>query len=274
MLRRKCHIFDLTKVSSIDYVTTWRYQRSAVENIHLSKFTSDPYPDCLILMQDPCVYTLGKGGTPANIKFNTLSKDSAVYRVSRGGEVTWHGPGQLVAYPIVDLTRHKKDLRWYINKLEECVIRALRSYGIEGGRSDVNPGVWVGRRKICAVGVAASRWITMHGLALNITCDLSAYANIIPCGISPDIGGVTSIITEAPALTNSDCGAMTEVGQRQHAENVFFERVKRSFIDIFVDEFQFDREDRSHSELQRILLSSSCDIQNEELQAVHRESPV
>ena len=148
-----------------------------------------------------------RGGTIDNIKFPRSNTESTrdiigsrpeVYRISRGGEVTWHGPGQLVAYPLLNLAHpwHKKDLRWYVHQLEETVIQTLAKVGILGERSCVNPGVWVGRRKIAAIGISASRWITMHGIALNISCDLSMYETIIPCGILPAQGGVTSINEE------------------------------------------------------------------------------
>lgn len=239
-----------------------------MEYIHISKSNNKPYPDCVILVEHPSVYTLGRGGTPENIKFNTMSKDSRVYRVSRGGEVTWHGPGQLVAYPIIDLTEHKKDLRWYITKLEESVIRTLHSCGIVGGRSDVNPGVWIGNRKVCAVGVAASRWITMHGLALNVTCDLSPYNSIVPCGISPDIGGVTSMAAEVSVLPAEKRWCGNEINEHSPKERLFYLQVKARLTEYFMDEFNFEGEHSSVTELDRLLTASSVDIQNDELQVV------
>jgi lipoate-protein ligase B len=108
--------------------------------------------------------------------------------------VTYHGPGQLVVYPILDLSRHKKDLHWYVRTVEETVIETLRSFGVRGERSSVNSGVWVGNDKICAVGISASRWLTMHGGSLNISCDLKMFEQIVPCGITEQNRGVTSVL--------------------------------------------------------------------------------
>ena len=172
-----------------------------------------------------------RGATIDNIKFLQKEKEDdngearaacnpEVYRVSRGGEVTWHGPGQLVAYPLINLANpwHKKDLRWYVYQLEETIIQTLDKIGMKGERSPINPGVWVGQEKVAAVGIGASRWITMHGVSLNISCDLSMYKNIIPCGIMPEVGGVSSI--------NKLLGS---VGNNEH--NV--ENIKNHFLDSF-----------------------------------------
>ena len=111
-----------------------------------------------------------------------------VVRTGRGGQVTWHGPGQLVGYPIVDLRRHRTDVRWYVGRLEDTLVGALADLGIEAGRRDGHPGVWVGRRetsrKIASIGVAIRRWVTWHGFALNVAPDLAAFAAITPCGIA------------------------------------------------------------------------------------------
>jgi lipoyl(octanoyl) transferase len=264
---RKCRIFDLTKLSPADYPQTWRYQKCLVDNLHLSKSTANVAPDSLMLVEYAGVYTLGKAGTTNNLKFKPSEFDGKVYRVSRGGEVTWHGPGQLVAYPIIDLNRHKKDLRWYIRTLEEVIIRTLRVYGIEGIRSDINPGVWVDTRKICAVGVSASRWITMHGLALNITSDLSPYSDIIPCGISPEMGGVCSMLSEQPRLLAQQSPVSIDVAASQR--NKLFNDVKSTFVEMFLEEFALDRIDvRGEADLQILLSSANEDIRNEELEQI------
>ena len=104
-----------------------------------------------------------------------------------------YGPGQIVCYPLLDLHNHKKDLHWYTNKLEELVIETLKEFGIQGERSEVNTGVWIGMNKICAIGVTASRWVTMHGLALNVTCDVVNYERIVPCGIKEKDRGVCRV---------------------------------------------------------------------------------
>jgi lipoate-protein ligase B len=147
------------------------------------KKTGDSPEDALILTEHESVYTLGKGATMENLRHELSSYDS-VYRVERGGEVTWHGPGMLMIYPVMNLNRHQRSLRWYVTSLEEVVIRALSTLGIRGERSHVNNGVWVGDNKIAAVGISVSSWITMHGIALNIDCDLSKFKTIVPCGIA------------------------------------------------------------------------------------------
>lgn len=155
--------------------------------------------DFVILTEHKSVYTLGRGGNLDNVSFlkNKSDPSHQIYRIERGGDVTWHGPGQFVAYPILDLTHYKKDLRWYVRTLEQTVIDSLSSFGINSERSDINSGVWIdGKDKICAVGIAASRWATMHGIGLNISNDLNYFRNIIPCGISLDGVGVTSLYQE------------------------------------------------------------------------------
>lgn len=184
------------------YEQAWKYQKLLSEHIHKCRKTV-PYHDALLLVEHPRILTLGRGATTDNLKFE-WSVDSQitrkgvgltppdVVRIERGGEVTYHGPGQLVAYPIFDLYNHKKDLHWYTMSLEETVIELLRrNYGINAGRNDVNTGVWVEQNKIAAVGVTASRWITMHGLALNVTTNMQDFDFIVPCGITePDTGVV------------------------------------------------------------------------------------
>lgn len=138
-----------------------------------------------------------------NLKFEVGAEGAAdVIRVERGGEVTWHGPGQLVVYPILDLDNHKRDLHWYTSQLEESVIRLLREeYSVESGRNDVNTGVWVQKNKIAAVGVTASRWITMHGISLNVNPTMADFNLIVPCGITEAGFGVCSLHQLAAVAT-------------------------------------------------------------------------
>ncbi len=146
----------------------------------------------LLFCEHPHVYTLGKSGHMENLLVNdTRLQELGVsfYKTNRGGDITYHGPGQLVAYPILDLEQYYTDLGKYMRNLEEAVIRTIARYGIEGGRLQGSTGVWLdadnaNARKICAMGVRSSRWITMHGLALNINSDLKYFGYIIPCGIS------------------------------------------------------------------------------------------
>lgn len=140
--------------------------------------------DSLILLQHEPVLTLGTASTVDNILTPLERLPFDVVRTTRGGEVTYHGPGQLVAYPILDLQQsHTADLHWYLRTLEQVVIGALGDLGVRAGRVDGLTGVWVGERKLCAIGVKVSRWVTMHGLALNVRTDLADFRHIVPCGV-------------------------------------------------------------------------------------------
>jgi lipoyl(octanoyl) transferase len=148
----------------------------------------------LLMVEHPPVYTLGKSGHIENVLIdeeNMREKGIQLFRTNRGGDITFHGPGQLVGYPILDLERFQADIGWYLRSLEEVTIVVLAGYGIRGERSPGETGVWIepgikGReRKICAIGVRCSRWVTMHGFALNVNTDLGYFGNIVPCGI-PD----------------------------------------------------------------------------------------
>ena len=139
--------------------------------------------DCLLLLEHPPVYTLGRGADPRFVTAGTAG-DIPVVRTSRGGQVTYHGPGQLVGYPILDLRMHRQDVRWYVHELEQTLIDALGTFGIAGGRAPGLPGVWIdGRRKIASIGIAIRRWVSWHGFAVNVSPDLDGFAGITPCGI-------------------------------------------------------------------------------------------
>ena len=140
--------------------------------------------DVLILLEHPPVYTLGQGATLEFVKFDPMVTNWEVHRVERGGEVTYHCPGQLVGYPILNLRRYQQDLHWYLRQLEEVLIRALGVWGLHGDRFPGLTGVWVEGRKVAAIGIKVSRWITMHGFALNVCPDLQGFKEIVPCGIS------------------------------------------------------------------------------------------
>jgi lipoyl(octanoyl) transferase len=170
--------------------------------------------DALLLLEHPAVYTLGRGADPRFLG-RGADGDVPVVRSNRGGQVTWHGPGQLVGYPIVDLRGHRQDVRWYVREVEQVLIDALATIGIEAGRVDGLPGVWVdGRRKkrckIASVGIAIRRWVTWHGFALNVAPDLGGFAAITPCGIdgvqmtsvareggTPEMDAVTDVVLAA-----------------------------------------------------------------------------
>jgi lipoyl(octanoyl) transferase len=180
-----------------DYKTTWEYQEELFNEVVNLKIqnrregTSFDTPNFLIFVEHPHVYTLGKSGDLENLLLNEKqieSKGATFYKINRGGDITYHGPGQIVGYPILDLDNFFTDIHKYLRFLEESIILTLREYGLESGRSEGETGVWLGvgtpfARKICALGVRASRWVTMHGFALNVNVDLGYFDNIIPCGI-------------------------------------------------------------------------------------------
>ena len=153
--------------------------------------------DVLLLVEHPPVVTLGRGSKEKNLVASPeflQSKGVEVFEVERGGDVTFHGPGQLVGYPIIDLKRHRQDLHWYLRKIEEALINCLADYGIHAERNPAFTGVWTHGRKIASIGVHARDWVTWHGFALNVTTDLSYFDLIIPCGIDGVV--MTSIARE------------------------------------------------------------------------------
>ena len=149
--------------------------------------------DCLLLVEHEPVYTLGKNADPNHL-LQSRDKSINVYNIERGGDITFHGPGQLVVYPILNLAHYKKSISWYMRALEQLIINVLEKLEIKGNRVKGYTGVWVGDKKIAAQGVRLSRWVTMHGFSINVNTDLSFYDGIIPCGIFDH--GVTSIEKE------------------------------------------------------------------------------
>ncbi len=162
------------------YSLAWAHQRSLVA----ARIANPDLPDVLLLLEHPPVYTLGSGSDIKFIKFNLDKTDKEVYRIERGGEVTYHCPGQLVGYPILNLRYYQQDLHWYLRQLEEVILQTIAIYGLSGERIAGLTGVWVEGYKIAAIGIKVSRWITYHGFALNVCPDLSGFAEIIPCGIA------------------------------------------------------------------------------------------
>ena len=153
--------------------------------------------DVLILLEHPPVYTLGQGASLEFLKFDLDKSNWDVYRVERGGEVTYHCPGALVAYPILNLQHYRKDLHWYLRQLEEVLIQVLAVYGLKGERYPGLTGVWLQGIKVAAIGIKVSRWITMHGFALNVCPDLTGFERIVPCGISDKpVGSLAQWIPE------------------------------------------------------------------------------
>jgi lipoate-protein ligase B len=176
--KRRGYLID---IDLIDYQRSWDFQREFVA----TKVKSD-IPDVLILLEHNPVITLGRRGNRQHILASRevlTAEGIRVYHVERGGEVTYHGPGQIVGYPILNLRNWRRDVSWYIFNLEEVLIRALGDFGIEGTRNSLNRGVWVGDSKIGSIGVAIRRWTTYHGLSLNVSPNMTHYDFITPCGL-------------------------------------------------------------------------------------------
>ena len=194
-MNKKVHFEDL---GLIDYKKCWDYQEALFANILAIKSANRKQGKTyatvnhLLFCEHPHVYTLGKSGDKKNLLANEDSlkkRGIALHKINRGGDITYHGPGQIVGYPILDLENFFTDIHKYLRLLEEAVILTLKEYGLEAERSKGETGVWfdVGTkkaRKICAFGVKNSRWVTMHGLALNVNSNLSYFENIVPCGIA------------------------------------------------------------------------------------------
>ncbi len=155
--------------------------------------------DLLLLVEHPSVYTLGRGADAHFLKPEAYLTGWAIHRVERGGEVTYHCPGQLVGYPILNLQRYQPDLHWYLRQLEEVSIQVLAKFGLQGDRIPGLTGVWIGDRKVTAIGIKVSRWITMHGFALNVCPDLTGFEYIVPCGIADR--SVGSLAQFLPGIT-------------------------------------------------------------------------
>lgn len=193
-MNKAVHLQDL---GIQDYNETWQYQETLFKDIVDLKIrnrreeTNFETPNYLLFVEHPHVYTLGKSGDLSNLLLSEKqleAKGATFYKINRGGDITYHGPGQIVGYPILDLENFFTDIHKYLRYLEEAIILTLADYGLKSARSEGETGVWLDvgtpfARKICAMGVRASRWVTMHGLALNVNVDLGYFDNIIPCGI-------------------------------------------------------------------------------------------
>lgn len=195
-----------TDLGLMDYKEAWDYQEELFRQVvdiklaNRAQTIEQPTPNYLLFCQHPHVFTLGKSGSMDHLLVNNEEldrKEASFYKINRGGDITYHGPGQLVAYPIFDLDNFFTDIHRYVRFLEESVIRTCADYGITAGRIEGLTGVWLTDglpRKICAIGVKSSRWVTMHGLAMNVNTDLSYFGNIVPCGIEDK--AVTSLQQE------------------------------------------------------------------------------
>ena len=195
-------------LGTMDYKEAWDFQQNLFDEIvqikkeNRKNNTNLKTPNYFLFVEHPHVYTLGKSGNLSNLLIdeNQLkNKNASFYKINRGGDITYHGPGQIVGYPILDLENFFTDIHKYLRFLEQTVIQTLDNFGIKGERNDGKTGVWIDidtpfPKKICAMGVRASRWVTMHGFALNVNVDLDYFNNIIPCGLTDNV--VTSVNKE------------------------------------------------------------------------------
>jgi lipoyl(octanoyl) transferase len=230
-MNKKIKLQDL---GNKDYKDTWDYQEQLFKEIVEVKIQNrreeknDETSNYFLFVEHPHVYTLGKSGDISNLLLSEKqleAKGATFYKINRGGDITYHGPGQIVGYPILDLENFFTDIHKYLRFLEEVIILTLAEYNIIGTRSEGETGVWLGvgtpfARKICAMGVRASRWVTMHGFALNVNADLGYFDNIIPCGIKGK--AVTSL--------------HVELGKQIDEEEVK-EKILKHFSKLFETEF-------------------------------------
>ncbi|GEP49356.1 octanoyltransferase [Flavobacterium noncentrifugens] len=225
----------LQDLGSKGYQETWDYQETLFKDVVDLKIRNrreevdHETPNYLLFVEHPHVYTLGKSGDLSNLLLSEKqleAKGATFYKINRGGDITYHGPGQIVGYPILDLENFFTDIHKYLRFLEEAIILTLAEYGLQTSRSSGETGVWLDvgtpfARKICAMGVRASRWVTMHGFALNVNVDLGYFDNIIPCGIRGK--AVTSLNVELGVETvDAD-----EVKQK----------IQKHFLQLFEAEF-------------------------------------
>ena len=218
-------LLHVEQVGLVDYAAGLELQRERV-----AQRKAGAIPDTLVLLEHPHVYTLGRNARPENMLVSAewlASRGAQVFHTDRGGDVTYHGPGQLVGYPILDLTQHRRDISWYMRSLEEVFIRTAHDFGIQAGRSEGAAGVWVGNDKLVAMGVHLSRWITSHGFALNVNTDLRYFEWIVPCGLHGK--GVTSL-----AKLLGHPVEMEEVAERvvEHFREAFGFKAVLGFIKI------------------------------------------
>ena len=184
----------------IDYQKAWDLQHTLFE-----KRRANSIDDTLLLLEHPHTYTFGKSSDKSNLLLDDSElkrRNISLYDIDRGGDITYHGPGQLVGYAILDLKNWEQDTHKYLRALEEVIIQTLSEFGIEAIRDEEHTGVWVNDKKICAIGIKVSRWISMHGFALNVNTDMDLFNGIVPCGIEEK--GVTSLSEELNKKCNID----------------------------------------------------------------------
>lgn len=179
------------------YGKAWEIQKQ----LHTERLTGK-IPDTLILVEHPHVYTLGKNADARHLiatQEYLKNRGIELFHVDRGGDITYHGPGQLVGYPIFDLRDHRQSIAWYVNAVEEVLIKALAGFNIQAKRIKGLTGIWIDDKKIAAIGMRVARWVTMHGFALNVATDLSLYNGIVPCGLATK--GITRMLDLNPSVT-------------------------------------------------------------------------
>lgn len=231
MSRNKVLFEDL---GSMAYQEAWDYQTELHEALierKRNELPGDPIHH-LLFVEHPHVYTLGKSGSMDNLLVDDEKREEkgiSFYKINRGGDITYHGPGQIVVYPIFDLSYFKTDVRWFVHQLEETVIATLKKYGVDGKRMEKHTGVWVEpkagekERKICAIGVHLSRWVSLHGIAFNVNTDLDFFNMIIPCGIADDNKTVASLAHET--------GHTQDIGEvKQHLKEEFAKQFDFDFV--------------------------------------------
>ena len=207
-------ILNISDLGFIDYQEAWELQKEI-----FNKRLNNQIPDTLLLLEHPNTYTLGKTADKNNLIASDLflkENGFTVYDIDRGGDITYHGPGQLVGYPILNLRDWKEDTHLYLRALEEVIIKTCADFGLNTERKEGLTGVWIEDRKICAMGIKVSRWITMHGFAFNVNTDLSLFNGIIPCGIRDK--EVTSLQKEI---------------NKTISMNIVKERIIENFITVF-----------------------------------------
>ena len=232
---------DIQDLGLMDYKDCWDYQEFLFKGIVDTKIrnrreeANQETPNYFLFVEHPHVYTLGKSGDKNNLLLNEAQlreKNATYYKINRGGDITYHGPGQIVGYPILDLENFFTDIHKYLRLLEEMIIKTLAEFGLKAARSKGETGVWLDvgttfARKICAMGVRASRWVTMHGFALNVNANLGYFDNIIPCGIRGK--SVTSLNVELGV----DTVDMSEVKSKliNHFQELFEAEIHFKTID-------------------------------------------
>ncbi len=228
-------VVEIQELGWQDYPKAWDYQEQLFQKIVGIKLANRNAelpvitPNYLLWVTHPHVYTMGKSGSMDNLLLSEAQlaqKGASFYKINRGGDITYHGPGQVVGYPILDLENFFTDIHQYLRYLEETIILTLQEYGLEATRSEGETGVWLGvgtpfARKICAMGVRASRWVTMHGFALNVNVNLGYFDHIIPCGIKGK--AVTSL--------------HVELGVNQVDEAELKQKIAKHFKSLFGCEF-------------------------------------